>query len=296
MLLATLLQARAWQAAGRWRVHLRATVDVDAIPNNDGEELLRTKEELLVAMASTERGQALGAANAQAKVERLASELEAGAISDDRSLQKIGGRWTLAYSSTQLFRSSPFWMAGRDTCSTEDEAERYDFFCDLHRAATAVGSVGAVRQLVDPVAKTLISEFETIVAAYPQRVGGGLPFTVTGTIVSSADIVDEEDDGILVLLMDTVQIRGSNLPGVRAALDSMKLETRRLSQLIQTTPKPRFQTTYCDDSIRIARDIPDRHLFVYVKESEETQPTDYTFVQADLGIPALIKRALGAIF
>lgn len=257
-------------------------------------ELVRSEEamrqDLLVAMAATDRGQAKSSLEAKKTVEDLVERLEAC-----ESKGSVCGRWALAYCSTQLFRSSPFWMAGRETCSDEAEARRYDLFCDLHRAATAVGSIGAVRQIIDN--RTLTSEFETTVAAMPQRVGGALPLTVQGSIVSKADILDASDDGIMTLLMDTVQIKGSNIPGLRNILDSDAgtLYSRQISRLVTPEPpKPQFQTTYVDDTLRIARDLPDRQIFIYVKESDDTTPTNYDDVSADLGIPSLVQNAVDA--
>ena len=77
-------------------------------------------------------------------------------------------------------------MAGRAACQDGEEARRYDWFCDQHRKATMVSEIGAVRQIVAP--GRLVSEFETSVAAAPMRVGGSMPVTIFGSIVSSADI------------------------------------------------------------------------------------------------------------
>ena len=77
-------------------------------------------------------------------------------------------------------------MAGRAACQDGEEARRYDWFCDQHRKATMVSEIGAVRQIVAP--GRLVSEFETSVAAAPMRVGGSMPVTIFGSIVSSADV------------------------------------------------------------------------------------------------------------
>ena len=90
------------------------------------------------------------------------------------------GRWELLYSSTQLFRSSPFFMAGRAVCETPEEAKQYDWFCDMHRAALAISNIGQVRQIVSPT--RLVSEFEVKVGSVPFlsdftpfQYSGGLP-------------------------------------------------------------------------------------------------------------------------
>jgi hypothetical protein len=58
----------------------------------------------------------------------------------------IYGKWELLYSSTQLFRSSPFFMARRAVCMTSDQAQQYDWFCDMHRKALVISNIGPVQQ------------------------------------------------------------------------------------------------------------------------------------------------------
>lgn len=94
--------------------------------------------------------------------------------------------------------------------------------------------------------------------------------------------------------MDTVEIKGSNVPGLRQLLDSgIKLQSRQLADLLEqtvssySTPKPIFRTTYLDDLFRISRDEDD-NIFVYVKTSESTEPTDYSYIDSDLGVARLL--------
>lgn len=87
------------------------------------------------------------------------------------------GTWELVYSSTQLFRSSPFFMAGRAICKDGSEAEQYDWFCDMHRKALAISNIAAVRQVVS--SSKLVSEFEVKVGAVP-FLGSKWPFAYSG--------------------------------------------------------------------------------------------------------------------
>lgn len=95
--------------------------------------------------------------------------------------------------------------------------------------------------------------------------------------------------------MDTVEIKGSNLPGVRQALDAgLKLQSRELAKLLEDTidsyetPKPMFKTTYLSETMRISRD-QDGKVFVYTKSSDRTTPTDYSNDMADLGVSKLLE-------
>lgn len=210
------------------------------------------------------------------------------------------GRWELVYSSTQLFRSSPFFMAGRAVCSTKQQAAQYNWFCDMHRKALAISEIKAVRQIVSQ--DRLVSEFEVQAGTIPFlsdftpfRYSGGLPVIIEGAIVSSADLKTTLDGTGWQLLMDTVEIKGSNLPVLRQALDAgMKLPTRSLGNFLESTvpqyanPEPIFSTTYLDERFRISRDQDD-NVFVYVKTSTATQITDYSNIDSDLGLIKLLE-------
>jgi hypothetical protein len=261
--------------------------------------------DLLAIAAATGRGE-YASSEQKNQVGALISTLESSnpTIEPTKS-PMIYGRWELLYSSTQLFRSSPFFMAGRAVCTTDDQAKQYDWFCDMHRKALAISNIGAVRQIVSP--NSLVSEFEVKVGAVPfisdfapffvpfSSYSGGLPFTIDGSIVSSADITPTSSGNAWEIYMDTVQIRGSNVPGLRRVLDEgLKLNSRQLASFLEknvkdyTTPRPIFKTTYLSDTLRISRD-QDGKAFVYAKVSNDTTTTDYSSVDADLGLLKLLE-------
>jgi hypothetical protein len=154
-----------------------------------------------------------------------------------------------------------------------------------------------------PVTGRLMSEFCVAAGAVPFLAdvtpfsySGGLPLSITGALVSSADITPTDNGTAWLVYMDTVQIKGSNIPGLRQVLDmeSVRLPSRSLANVLEqtvasyTTPKPIFRTTYMDDQYRIGRDQDD-HIFFYVKTSSSTEPTDFRDVDADLGIGRLLE-------
>ena len=90
------------------------------------------------------------------------------------------------------------------------------------------------------------------------------------------------------LLMDTVEIKGSNVPLLRQVLDSgLKLTTRDLGGVLESSlpsyanPRPLFRTTYLDGDLRISRD-QDGKCFVYRRVSAATEPTDHSAAFSDL--------------
>ena len=265
------------------------------------DERLQLSRRLLALAASCNRGESASAADKDLARE-LVRELEACNPTPQPTLDaaRCHGTWELVFSDTQLFRSSPFFMAGRAVCADGDEARRYDWFCDMHRAALAISTIGKVRQIVD--ANAIVSEFEVSAGAVPflsdaapfLRYSGGLPFTITGSIVSTASVESNLGDSWR-LLMDTVEIKGSNVPLLRQALDAgLKLTTRDLGGVLESTlpsyanPRPLFRTTYLDDDLRVSRD-QDGKLFVYRKVSAATAPTDYSASTSDLGIGDLLQ-------
>lgn len=144
-----------------------ATATATGVEAGRALALLQT---LLRIGAATNRGE-MSNAEERAEARRLASELEAlyaGAASMD---PRCSGTWELVLSDTQLFRSSPFFMAGRAVCADAAEARRYDTFCDLHRKALAISTIGKVRQVVALGGAQgedyLVSEFEVRAGAVP---------------------------------------------------------------------------------------------------------------------------------
>lgn len=265
------------------------------------------KQQLLALAAGCNRGEAATSSDlaaARSLVERLEM---LSPIAEPTLAPEVRGTWDLVFSDTQLFRSSPFFMAGRAVCEDGPQAEQYDWFCDMHRAALAISSIGKVRQVVD--GEKLVSEFEVQAGAVPfvsdfvpLVYSGGLPLAISGAIVSTASIEANLGTGYR-LLMDTVEIKGSNLPGLRQALDAgLKLQSRQLGSAIESVvpsyanPQPLFRTTYLDaEGLRISRD-QDGKLFVYSKASDSTEPTDYAAVTSDLGVSSLLQGVASTLF
>jgi len=278
--------------------------DAGAEYETEGQPTVQSLQKLLELGARTGRGEFASTEEKDAAL-ALVQALEATHKGQPRdgvmyADNRIYGRWELVYCSTELFRSSPFFMAGRAVCSTDAQADQYNWFCAMHRKALAISTIGAVRQIVSPT--RLTSEFEIKAGAIPFlrkftpfSYSGGLPVTIEGAIVSSADIDITDEGDAWVLNMDTVEIKGSNMPGIRQLLDSgLKLESRRLGSFLESNlpnysnPKPIFETTYLDDRIRISRDQDD-NVFVYSKVSDTMDPTDYSAVMPDLGITRLLE-------
>jgi hypothetical protein len=279
-----------------------------ATTSNDAEDAApRFMMNLLQLAATTGRGEFASKIQHDTAASYIASLEQLNPTSNPTSSVSIQGTWELVYSNTQLFRSSPFFMAGRAVCTTPEQAQQYDWFCDMHRKALAISSIRAVRQIISNT--RLLSEFEVQAGAVPflrdltpLAYSGGWPVTIQGAIVSSADITSTNDGTAWELYMDTVEIKGSNLPGLRQLLDQgqIKLQSRTLGDFLETNvdgyanPRPIFYTTYLSDSTRISRD-QDGKVFVYTKVSDRMEPTNYSNVLPDLGVARLLEGFNDAI-
>lgn len=130
-------------------------------------------------------------ATAQDKTEmrKLVEELTNKRDTTEMRQLSSEGSWDLIMSDTQLFRSSPFFMAARAVVSDGQQADQFNWFCDQHRAALDFSQIGRVRQVVEK--GQLRSEFEVKVGL--ATVALGLPVSVTGWIVTTADIIGKDE-------------------------------------------------------------------------------------------------------
>jgi len=126
--------------------------------------------------------------------------------------------------------------------------------------------------------------------------------TIEGAIVSTADITPTRSGSAWEIFMDTVEIKGSNIPFLRQILDNgLKLKSRDLGTFLEenvndyTNPKPIFETTYLGNNMRISRD-QDGKVFVYGKTSDVTEPTTYSNVDSDMGVTRLLEGINDSIF
>jgi len=264
---------------------------------NPFSERGKLKVALLRMAAASSRGEKFPPIDLEAS-RHAAKSLEAlNPITSPTLAPECIGTWELVFADTQLFRSSPFFMAGRALCREGDEAARYDWFCDMHRAALAFSNVGKVRQIISSTA--IISEFEVQVGAAP--VALGYPININGAIVSTESIAANRGDGF-ELAMESVEIKGSNMPVLRQVLDAgVQLRTREAGSVLENVvrdrelfPTPLFRTTYLDSELRISRD-QDGKLFVYSRVSDATIPTNYEDVPSDLGVSQLLEGTIKTV-
>jgi hypothetical protein len=120
-----------------------------------------------------------------------------------------------------------------------EQADRFNQFCDLHRAALAHTQIGKVRQIVS--AAVLVSEFEMVGAVVP-----GLPFVVRGTIESTADILSTGDAWVLSMRSTKIKTGTSNVCAcVLKNLFILQCVIKPLFLCCNMYLNPSFYTTIC---------------------------------------------------
>ena len=172
------------------------------------------KRELLLLASVTDRG-AFASKEERDIVIDLVAQLEA--LNPTRNpASHCEGEWDLCYSSTQFFRSSPFFQSIRVAVGDENKDMTENGFA-LHEQATMGSRVGRVRQIVTSDNK-LISEVSLEVGTLP-----GIPISLQGTVVTTASL-DVVSDKNWELQIENTKVKGSNIPFINMFMDDLQVE------------------------------------------------------------------------
>jgi len=221
-----------------------------SVDTNSEDDIIRDelKRELLLFASVSDRGLLLSNEEKDIVVD-IITQLEALNPTADTAMECYG-EWDLVLTSTQAFRSSPFFQSIRSVLNDKTAA---DNAFSLHEGATSIGKVGRVKQIISEDG-SFISEVELEVGVMP-----GMPFTIKGTVVSKAsfDVVgaDQWD-----LFIQTTQIKKSNVPFLDQLLDDYPVELPVgdvYDKVTGSIPMFSLNTYFCDDSLRITRDVDD---------------------------------------
>mmetsp|Transcript_15102 Transcript_15102/g.18411 ORF Transcript_15102/g.18411 Transcript_15102/m.18411 type:complete len:350 (+) Transcript_15102:233-1282(+) len=228
----------------------------------EGDAIIRDelKRELLLMGSITNRGQYASKDEKNIIVD-LVTQLEALNPTPDPA-SECSGEWDLCLSSTQAFRSSPFFQSIRAIFGSNDDNNDANSntppsisenFFNLHSQATSVGKVARVRQFILDDG-SFISEVDLEVGLM-----GGIPLSMKGTVVTTAsyDITGPESWDLKV---KTTQVKKSNIPFLDQLLDDYPAEVP-VGSVYETirgsVPVAILKTFYVDEAMRITRDQDD---------------------------------------
>lgn len=214
------------------------------------------KRELLLLATVTNRGECASNEERDIIVD-LVTQLEALNPTPDPA-SCCQGEWDLVLSSTQFFRSSPFFMAIRSALGVNSKDVANTGF-DIHDRATSAGRVGRVRQIVTE--DELISEVDLSVGMMP-----GFPVVLKGTVITTASI-DKVSSETWDLRVQNTKVKRSNIPLLNQFIDDLPYDFpvgMIYDRVTGSTPVAPLKTFYIDEGIRITRDIDD-NFFVYAR-------------------------------
>ncbi len=185
------------------------TVDV-----KEEDALIRDalKRELLLLASVTNRGEYASSDEKDIVID-LVAQLEA-LNPTAQPASHCDGEWDLCISSTQFFRSSPFFQALRVTMN---DATMANNAFELHDLATSMSRVGRVRQTLKD--RQLISEVDLEVGLMP-----GIPIKIKGTVLTTAKLAVVSDQK-WELQVQSTKVKGSNIPIFNQLLeDNLQIE------------------------------------------------------------------------
>jgi hypothetical protein len=221
-----------------------------SIDLNPEDKLIRDdlKHELLLLSSVSDRGLFLSNEEKDIVVD-IITQLEALNPTKDTA-RECYGEWDLVLASTQAFKSSPFFQAIRVVL---DDKSAADNVFGLHEAATSIGKVGRVKQIIGEDG-SFTSEVNLEVGIMP-----GMPLTVKGTVVTKAtfEIIGSEQWDVFIR---TTQVKKSNVPILDQLLDQYPFELPVgdiYNRVRGSIPVISLKTFYVDESMRITRDVDD---------------------------------------
>jgi hypothetical protein len=180
------------------------------VDENEEDALIRDalKRELLLLASVTNRGEYASPEERNIVID-LVTQLEALNPTAEPA-SNCAGEWDLCLSSTQFFRSSPFFQAIRVAVGDDNKQLAHNGF-ELHDRATSNSRVGRVRQTI--TSDRLVSEVDLEVGLAP-----GIPIKVKGTVVTTASLKVASAD-LWELQVETTKVKGSNIPFLNQILE-----------------------------------------------------------------------------
>ena len=214
------------------------------------------KRELLLLSSVSNRGDYCSLEEQSLLID-LVSQLEALNPTKNPAYH-MEGEWDLCLSSTQSFRSSPFFQTIRAAMGDENRQLIENVF-DLHDRATSVSRVGRIRQTIS--GQRLVSEVDLEVGLTP-----GIPIRMKGTVQTTASMKVVSPDMFETQIQSTLVI-GSNIPILNQFLEDPKMQLPVgdiYGIVLGKPPSVTTRTFYVDEGLRIVRDVDD-NFFVFTR-------------------------------
>ena len=241
------------------------------------QDIYEVKKKIYQISAITDRGQRLNPfvspmyQEKSKEMEQLVNDLEKQ--NSEISEEKLSGEWELIYSTVELFRSSPFFLAIEKALNDEYKSNLFFKLHQLQVASFGLSTIGRIAQNIDFEKKEFISTFDTIIfglTTIPILGWFKLLPTFGGRVITLADELNLNDN---ILQMNLRKTKVSKVEGLNKIPIFSKLLMDRWYPVKEVweklpwnkeSPSCEVSVIYLDDEIRIMKDIYGS-IFVYVR-------------------------------
>ena len=241
------------------------------------KEIDEIKNKIYQIAAITDRGQRLNPLISLLYQEKL-KEME-GLINDlkmlksDISEEKLSGEWELIFSTVELFRSSPFFLAIEKALNDELKSNLFFKLHQLQVGSFGLSTIGRIAQKIDFEKKEFISTFDTIIfglTTIPILGWFKLLPTFGGRVITLADELNLKDN---LLRMNLQKTKVSKVEGLNRIPLFSKLLMDRWYPVKEVweklpwnkeSPSCEVSVIYLDEDLRIMRDIYGS-IFIYIR-------------------------------
>ena len=241
------------------------------------QDIYEVKKKIYQISAITDRGQRLNPfvspmyQEKLKEMEELVNDLEKQ--NSEISEEKLSGEWELIYSTVELFRSSPFFLAIEKALNDKYKSNLFFKLHQLQVGSFGLSTIGRIAQNIDFEKKEFISTFDTIIfglTTIPILGWFKLLPTFGGRVITLADELNLNDN---ILQMNLRKTKVSKVEGLNKIPIFSKLLMDRWYPVKDVweklpwnkeSPSCEVSIIYLDDELRVMKDIYGS-IFIYVR-------------------------------
>tara|TARA_B100000902_G_scaffold132086_1_gene130795 strand:- start:3 stop:752 length:750 start_codon:yes stop_codon:yes gene_type:complete len=235
------------------------------------------KKQIYQIAAITDRGQRLNPFVSRMyqeklkEMEELIKSLEC--FNFEISEERLSGEWELIYSTVELFRSSPFFLAIEKALNNEFKSNLFFKLHQLQVGSFGLSTIGRIAQNIDFEKKEFISTFDTIIfglTTIPIIGWFKLLPTFGGRVITFADGLNLQNNSLQMNLIKTkvTKVDGLNkIPIFSKLLMDRWYPVKEVWEKLpwnKEIPSCELSVMYLDEEIRVMRDIYGS-IFIYIR-------------------------------
>ena len=240
-------------------------------------EIEEIKKKIYQIAAITDRGQRLNKLIAplyQEKLNEMEDLIKVLEINNSEiTEEKLSGEWELIYSTVELFRSSPFFLAIEKALNDEFKSNLFFKLHQLQVGSFGLSTIGRIAQNIDFEKKEFISTFDTIIfglTTIPILGWFKLLPTFGGRVITLADELNLNDN---ILQMNLRKTKVSKVEGLNKIPIFSKFLMDRWYPVKEVweklpwnkeSPSCEVSVIYLDEDVRIMKDIYGS-IFIYIR-------------------------------